>query len=144
MDILSQIQKAISESGYEKHVRAGVVLTGGGSSLRHLKELCQYTLQCSTRIGIPDIGFVHSIPSELKYPMYATSLGLLKYGIQDNEYEYFVEEERKVESKKQKTESKKQKVESRKQKPENKKDPGMKNVWDSIKGFLDELTEKTS
>ena len=107
MDILNQIQKAISESGYDKKIRAGVVLTGGGSSLRHLKELCQYTLQRNTRIGIPDIGFVNSIPSELKHPMFATSLGLLKHGIQANDDERVEcdgekQKNRKTENRKQK------------------------------------------
>jgi len=142
MDILQQIQKTISESGYEKKIRAGVVLTGGGSSLKHLKELCQYTLQRSTRIGIPDIGFVNSIPAELKYPMYATALGLLKHGIRVNEKEVFENEEIIVEGKKKKEEKRKQKEEKKRGKGEG-GEKG-KTVWDSIKGFLDDLTEKTS
>ena len=159
MDILTQIQKAITESGYDKRIRAGIVLTGGGSSLKHLKELTQYTLQRNTRIGLPDIGFVNSIPSELKHPMFATSLGLLKHGIQVNtqkvvEYEEDRKNE-KAEGKKQKEESRKHKEESRKK--QNKSDlhsspnlsddkhrPYKKNMWESIKGFLDDLTEKTS
>jgi len=154
MDILNQIQKAISESGYEKKLRAGVVLTGGGSSLKHLKELCQYTLQRSTRIGIPDIGFVNSIPAELKHPMFATSLGLLKHGIQIDEDKKIEGEETEAEGRKQKAEGIK-KEKSRKSEPvcspiDNKKNKDKrknthnKSIWDSIKGFLDELTEKTS
>ena len=135
MDILTQIQKAITESGYEKRIRAGVVLTGGGAALRHLKELCQYTLQRNTRIGIPDIGFVNSIPSELKNPMFATSLGLLKYGIQS------------VEQKEM--ECVEEKVKGRKKVPPvstggEKENPDKHSIWKSIKEFLDDLTEKTS
>jgi cell division ATPase FtsA len=132
----------------------GIVLTGGGSSLRHLKELSQFTLQRSTRIGIPDIGFVNSIPAELKQPMYATSLGLLKHGIQVNEQE--IEDDDpvgrrsaspKAESRKEKGEGKKgegKKGGGKKTDPRPPKPPVTKNIWDSIKGFLDELTEKTS
>ncbi|MCL2291181.1 MAG: cell division protein FtsA [Bacteroidetes bacterium] len=154
MDILNQIQKAITESGYDKRIRAGVVLTGGGSSLRHLKQLCQYTLQRNTRIGIPDIGFVNSIPAELKDPMFATSLGLLKHGIQSNDLEGFEhEEEQKAEGRKQKAESKKDvgaenlppKGKGRTKTDGGKKtDSGKNAIWDSIKKFLDGLTEKTS
>jgi cell division protein FtsA len=151
MDILNQIQKAISESGYEKQIRAGVVLTGGGSSLRHLKELCHYTLQRNTRIGIPDIGFVNSIPSDLKHPMFATSLGLLKHGIQicePEEVEYEEEIKEKGERRKEKGAGKKQNVGTspagaRTTKPPTSKKNGNK-IWDSIKDFLDDLTEKTS
>jgi cell division protein FtsA len=160
MDILNQIQKAIAESGYEKKIRTGVVLTGGGSSLRHLKELCQYTLQRNTRIGIPDIGFVNSIPAELKHPMFATSLGLLKHGVQINEYETFDdEEENKAESRKQKAESKKDVGTLHAVSKTGKKDVGTENlspkgskkknipknsIWESVKKFLDDVTEKTS
>jgi len=147
MDILNQIQKAITESGYENRIRAGVVLTGGGSSLRHLKELCQYTLQRSTRIGIPDIGFVGSIPAELKYPMFATALGLLKHGIQANEKKLFEDEEVVEEGTKDKGKKKKGgkdkggKDKGGKDTNDGKKE---KSIWESIKGFLDDLTEKTS
>ena len=145
MDILNQIQKAITESGYEKRIRAGVVLTGGGSSLRHLKELCYYTLQRNTRIGIPDIGFVSSIPSDLKHPMFATSLGLLKHGTQSEEPKEFEYEE---DSRNQKSKIRKQNKDKKKDldnKQPPKKRTGNKNsIWDSIKDFFDDLTEKTS
>jgi len=147
MDILNQIQKAITESGYENRIRAGVVLTGGGSSLRHLKELCQYTLQRSTRIGIPDIGFVGSIPAELKYPMFATALGLLKHGIQANEKKLFEDEEVVEEGTKDKGKKKKGgKDKGGKDKGGKDTNNGKKekSIWESIKGFLDDLTEKTS
>jgi len=141
MDILTQIQKAISESGYEKRIRAGVVLTGGGSSLRHLKELCHYTLQRNTRIGIPDIGFVNSIPSELKHPMYATSLGLLKHGISV----YDLKNMKKVEVSNEKVKKvKKVKGEGKIEKDEDKKNGNHNSFWVSVKKFLDDLVDKTS
>lgn len=85
IDILDHVKEAIDRSGYADKLNAGVVLTGGGSTLRHIKELCEYTLQKPVRIGIPEFGFVHSIPNELKHPMYSTSLGLLKYGIEEQD-----------------------------------------------------------
>jgi len=139
MDILTQIQKAITESGYERQIRAGVVLTGGGSSLRHLKELCHYTLQRNTRIGIPEIGFVNSIPVELKHPMFATSLGLLKHGIQESEPKEFEYEEEIIKSKPRTANR-----EPRTPKPSIKKKENKNSIWVSIKDFLDDLTEKTS
>jgi cell division protein FtsA len=144
MDILNQIQKAISESGYEKQIRAGLVLTGGGSSLRHLKDLCQYTLGRNTRIGFPDIGMVSSIPAELKHPMYATSLGLLKHGIHDIEEQKLKEKtEAPKPIKKTDKKEKKEKVD-KKVNVEKKKEYSKNSFWDSVKDFFDELTEKTS
>lgn len=78
VDILENVKRTIEESGYSRKIM-NVVLTGGGATLKHIKELAQFTLQKPTRIGIPEIGF-SSLPPELKHPMYATSLGLLKYG----------------------------------------------------------------
>jgi cell division protein FtsA len=155
MDILNQIQKAIAESGYEKKIHAGVVLTGGGSMLRHLKELCQYTLQRNTRIGIPDIGIVHSIPSELKNPMYATALGLLKYGIQVNNNQKVDKEEvrrQKTEVRSKKGEGKKEKGEREKGEKTGEKEPlfpkgtlsSKNSMWETIKKWLDDLISKTS
>jgi cell division protein FtsA len=157
MDILNQIQKAISESGYEKKVRAGIVLTGGGSSLRHLKDLCHYALGRNTRIGIPDIGFVNSIPTELKDPMFATALGLLKHGVLVGEEKLEEAGEQKAEGKRQKAEGRKgEEVKKRKgEKAKGENDKKIKtdkkkkvgnegSIWESIKKFLDDLTEKTS
>ena len=152
MDILNQIQKAISESGYEKKIRTGIVLTGGGSSLRHLKDLCHYALGRNTRIGIPDIGFVNSIPTELKDPMFATALGLLKYGIQVGEekpkgLEQKGERRKGEEEKRKKGEGEKGKrgEKEKDRKIEKVKKAGTDNsIWESIKNFLDDLTEKTS
>jgi cell division protein FtsA len=150
---LNQIQKAISESGYEKRILAGVVLTGGGALLRHIKELCHYTLQRNTRIGIPDIGVVNSIPSELKNPMFATSLGLLKHGIQVSEQkdteceeEYYGESrKRRTQNGERKTENGKRKTVNSERKTEIKKEKANPNsIWEIVKKWLDTLLDKTS
>ena len=85
-EILGAISKEIRNSGYKDQLLSGIVLTGGGANLRHIRELCQFTLQLPTRIGIPENGFSRNIPSELKQPMFSTALGLLKYGIEAEEY----------------------------------------------------------
>ncbi len=82
-EIIDIVKAEIDRSGYANRLNAGVVLTGGGSNLRHLRELFEYNTQLPTRIGIPDNKFARNIPSELRQPMYATALGLLKYGIDE-------------------------------------------------------------
>jgi len=79
--ILNEVKKALDESGYYDKLKRGVVLTGGGSSLKDMKELFVYMLNLPVRIGLPEVGFVPSLYPELKSPLYATGLGLLKYGI---------------------------------------------------------------
>ena len=73
---------------------AGLVLTGGGAKLRHIIELCQFDLGLNTRIGIPCVGFSDSLSNELKQPQYSTSLGLLKYGIEEQTKELHLDEQK--------------------------------------------------
>ena len=140
-DILNSVKKAIDESGYTNRIISGIVLTGGGAMLKNIKELCQFTLQKPCRIGIPEIGFVPSIPAELKHPIYATALGLIKYGVEYHEKNGFDMEENlnKVE--------KKDKIDKK-----NKRDKVDKkqndNIFDKISKYvnnlLDNIAEKTS
>lgn len=82
-EILGYINKELEESGYKKRLAsgAGLVLTGGGAKLKHIKELSAFVTGLPTRIGLPDHGFVHNMATEVKQPNLSTALGLLKYGI---------------------------------------------------------------
>lgn len=83
----------IQLSKYDNQLIGGIVLTGGGSRLKHIKELCDLTNAQETRIGTPDEHIDPStdknIISELSHPMYSTGIGLVLYGIytEDNPYE---------------------------------------------------------
>ncbi len=144
-DILDQVKREIDNSGYADKLRAGIVLTGGGATLRHIKELCQYTLQKPVRIGIPEFGFDRNIPNDLKHPMYSTALGLLKYGISKKET---ITEPTEV---KQPAEREKNTIQKPPKNPDNDKinNPGGNVsgegfIMKKIKEFLDGLVEKTS
>ncbi len=147
-DILDQVKREIDNSGYADKLRAGVVLTGGGATLRHIKELCQFTLQKPVRIGIPEFGFVRNIPTDLKHPMYATALGLLKYGIGKKEAAAESEEEEKpmvVEKPAaKKPEKKKEPERKKKTDDDNEKMWGEGFIMKKVKEFLDGLVDKTS
>ncbi len=85
--ILEQVDYEIKLSGYAKKLIAGVVLTGGGAQLKHIKELSALITATDTRIGIPN---EHLEPdsvnySELMHPMYATGIGLVLYGFEQSE-----------------------------------------------------------
>lgn len=86
--ILQLIKYEIDHADYHSPLIAGVVLTGGGSSLNNIKEFAALTIGIDTRIGYPDehIDKETSIPlEELGQPMYATGLGLVMYGIREEE-----------------------------------------------------------
>ncbi|MBR1799017.1 MAG: cell division protein FtsA [Bacteroidales bacterium] len=85
--ILEQVDYEIQLSGLHEKLIAGVVLTGGGAQLRHIKDLCELISTISTRTGTPD---EHLTPDstdngELAHPMYATGIGLLLYGLEQSE-----------------------------------------------------------
>lgn len=79
--IINNVKAAIDASKYKNKLMNGIVITGGGASLRDLKDLFQFELLLTTRIGVPIYGFSRTTQSELRHPMFATAMGLLKYGI---------------------------------------------------------------
>ena len=79
-EIFAQVYFEIKSSGYANSLNAGVVVTGGGSQLKHLKQLVEYTTGLSTRIGYPAAYLAKNNKEELKNPMYATGIGLLLEG----------------------------------------------------------------
>ncbi|MGB0885556.1 MAG: cell division protein FtsA [Chitinophagales bacterium] len=99
-EIFEQVYYEIKASGYGKKLRAGIVLTGGGSQLKSIKPLVEYVTGLDARIGEPIENLSGTYNQELKSPMYATSLGLLKraeYEMEEVREEVFVEPETAVE-----------------------------------------------
>lgn len=77
-EIFEQVYYEIKASGYAKKIGAGIVLTGGGSQLRSIKQLVEYVTGLDTRIGQPLENLAPGFDEELKSPIYATALGLLE------------------------------------------------------------------
>lgn len=82
--ILEQVDYEIKVAGYQQNLIGGVVLTGGGANLKNIKELAEFTTKTDTRIGYPDEHLEKDAPEELKHPMYATGIGLVLYGLEQN------------------------------------------------------------
>ena len=77
-EMLELVQRQVKRSGYDGLLPAGVVLTGGGSELPGLRELCRRVLRLPVRVGHPRRlgGLVETISG----PSYAASVGLLLWG----------------------------------------------------------------
>jgi cell division protein FtsA len=52
-EIFEMIQAELRRSGFEQHVRAGMVLTGGAAKMEGVVELAEEMLQMPVRVGIP-------------------------------------------------------------------------------------------
>ena len=80
-EIIEHIYFEIRNSGYEKKLIAGIVLTGGGAQLRHIAQLTEYMTGMDTRIGYPNEHLGSNAPDEIASPMYATGVGLVQIGL---------------------------------------------------------------
>ncbi len=87
-EIIEHIYFEIKNSGYEKRLIGGIVLTGGGAQLKHVAQLTEFMTGLDTRIGYPNEHLAKDVPPEMASPMYATSVGLVIVGIQRYEKEY--------------------------------------------------------
>jgi cell division protein FtsA len=81
-EIIEHVYYEIRNSGFEKKLIAGIVLTGGGASLRHLAQLTEFMTGMDTRIGYPNEHLAPETPDEMASPMYATGVGLVIQGIE--------------------------------------------------------------
>lgn len=102
-EIIEHVYYEIKSSGYENKLIGGIVVTGGGAQLKHLVQLVEYITGIDCRIGFPNEHLAKNdelpknIFDELKSPLYATGIGLLIKGVE--------EEEKKVELKESKSDA---------------------------------------
>ena len=79
-EILNYVKFEIRSSGFENKLIAGIVLTGGGSQLKHIVQLAQYITGLDARIGYPNEHLAKSEIADINNPMYATAIGLIIKG----------------------------------------------------------------
>ncbi len=96
IEIVEQVYLEIKNYGHEeqkKKLIAGIVLTGGGAQLKHLKQLVEYITGMDTRVGFPNEHMAGDSDSEVTSPMYATAVGLVLNGLESNKILEVEEEE---------------------------------------------------
>lgn len=90
-EILEQVYLDLKNYGCEDHKKkliAGIVLTGGGSKLKHIRQLTEYVTGMDVRIGYSNEHIVGSKADEISGPEYATSVGLLMKGLEEADEEF--------------------------------------------------------
>jgi cell division protein FtsA len=85
-EILDFVSYHLKQVGLEgRMLNGGIVLTGGGSQLKHLIQLTEYVSGLNARIGYPNEHLAAGHIEELAKPMYSTCIGLILKGF--NVYE---------------------------------------------------------
>ena len=90
VEIIEQVFLEIKNYGYneqKKKLIAGIVLTGGGSQLKHLKQLVEYITGMDTRVGYPSEHLAGDTQESVSSPLFATAVGLLMNALEHNTFE---------------------------------------------------------
>ncbi|MBZ5551310.1 MAG: cell division protein FtsA [Acidobacteriia bacterium] len=77
-EILSHVRDEIRNTGLEKQLGSGVVITGGNSKLHGMVELAEQILNLPVRQGVPE--GLNGLNATVINPSLATTVGLVRYG----------------------------------------------------------------
>ena len=79
-EIIEHIHFEIKNSGFEKKLIGGVVITGGGSQLKYLSQLFEYVTGMNSRVGYPNEHVSKGAQDDITSPLFATGIGLVMKG----------------------------------------------------------------
>lgn len=82
-ELFSLVLTELRRSGFEDIIAAGIVLTGGASKVHGCLELAEKVFQMPARLGVPQN--VRGLVDVRNNPSYATGVGLLLYGQQQQQ-----------------------------------------------------------
>lgn len=100
-EILVQSYLELKHYGCEdskKKLIAGIVMTGGGAKLKHIRQLAEYLTGMDVRIGYSNEHIVGELAEQYSSPEYATSVGLLMKALDEYEFQEEEIEETTIES----------------------------------------------
>ena len=143
-EIIEHIYYEIRNSGYEKKLIGGIVLTGGGAQLKHIAQLTEFMTGLDTRIGYPNEHLSSDVITEMASPMFATGVGLVIEGIDryQKEVEKMKPEDPVIQTEMPDQADKKKKVKEKKIKDPTKPTKRFPEIFlDKIRNIFDEDVE---
>lgn len=79
-ELLTLVKHELDSSGFKDIIAAGMVITGGASNVDGVIELAETIFEMPVHSGRPQ--HVENLPDLINDPSYATGVGLLLYGLQ--------------------------------------------------------------
>ena len=86
MEIFTLAKNEINKSEFKGEYTFGIILTGGGSSMKNIADLALETFKMPIKIGIPDS--INGKIDIINNPRYATSIGIAQYVINNSKNIY--------------------------------------------------------
>jgi cell division protein FtsA len=86
-EIMSRVYMELKNNNLDKLLNAGIIITGGGSQLKYIKQLTEFITMCPARLGYPTEHLAKDFPREMSSPVYATCIGLILRGFSDLEFD---------------------------------------------------------
>src|SRR5215217_7515531 len=75
-EVLMQVADEIRESGWERQLSSGVVLTGGGALLSGMPEIAEQVFDAPVRLGYPERDRFGGLIEDIQNPVWAAAAGL--------------------------------------------------------------------
>lgn len=149
LEMVNTELKSYGATDPKKKLIAGIVLTGGGSNLKHLRQLSSYITGFDTRVGISNEYISNDKNQFLKGPEYATAVGLLmeSLNIRERKAEFQKEEQVVEPTPQQLTQNNEIPVmegetdntkENKEEKPKPKKEGLFGSIWERFKKVLED------
>lgn len=117
-EIIEHVYYEIKNSGFEKKLIGGIVVTGGGSQLKHITQLFEYVTGMDARIGYPNEHLSSNTNLSVTSPLFATGVGLVIQGFE--KFDNVIQQEKAARNHTSKTKG---------------------NFFDKIRNFFDETVE---
>ncbi len=75
-EVLMQVADEIRESGWERQLSSGVVLTGGGALMHGMVEIAEQVFDAPVRVGYPERDRFGGLVEDVQSPAWASAAGL--------------------------------------------------------------------